>query len=307
MTAIITRGSAPRLLQDGLRDIFNNQLGMHESKYDKIFKVSDSRKAFEIDLQMTGFGRASTKDEGDDITFDTMQQGISPKYLHVTVAKGYIITEEAQEDDLYDQYSDGARALADSLAITRELDAHSVLNNGFDTGYTMTNGDGLPLFSTAHLNGGPDGGTYSNRLTIDADLSEASLEDLLIQIMNFTDERGLQRPLMAERLIAAPANAFNAHRIMKSSLQSGTANNDTNAVKDMGMVKNGVLISPYLTDSDAWFLTTNHPKGLKFYQRVAPQFGQDNAFTSGNARYKARQRYSYGWSAAAGIYGSQGA
>lgn len=307
MTTPITRGSAPRLLQEGLLGVFNSAVEKHESKFDKIFEVKTSRKSFEVMLQMEGFGRSSEKDEGDDITFDTRQQGISPKFIHVTQAKGFIITEEAQEDELYDQYTDGPQALADSMTISRELDAHSVLNNGFDTNYTMTDGDGLPLFSTAHLFGGTDGNTYSNRLTVDADLSEASLEDMSIQIMNFKDERNLQRALMAKRLIIAPANVFEAQRILGSVLQNDTANNATNALRDLGIVKDGFLVSPYLTDTDAWYLTTNHPKGLTFFQRVAISFGQDNAFTSGNARYKARQRYSYGWGAAAGIFGSQGA
>ena len=307
MTTPITRGSAPRLLQEGLEGVFNSAVAQHESKYDKIFEIKDSRKAFEVMLQMEGFGRSSEKDEGDDISFDTRQQGISPKFIHTTQAKGFIITEEAQEDELYDQYTDGPRALADSMTISREIDAHSVLNNGFDTNFTMTDGDGQPLLSTAHLFGGTDGRTYSNRLAVDADLSEASLEDMLIQIMGFTDERGLQRALMAKKLVVAPGNAFNAQRILGSTLQNDTGNNATNALKDMNVISDGHLVTPYLTDADAWFLTTNHQKGLTFFQRVAISFGQDNAFTSGNARYKARQRYSYGWGAAAGVFGSQGA
>lgn len=304
---VITTGSIPRLLQDGVRTVFDNQLDKHESKYDKIFRVLDSSKAFELDVQMEGFGLPSEKDEGDDITFDTRMQGFTPKYVHIELAKGYIVTQVALEDEQYGQLNDGAQALADSMNIGREVFAHSVLNNGFDSNYTMTDGDGSALFSTSHT-AGPSGTTYSNKLSVDADLSEASLEDLLAQLMTFEDERGLRRALMADRLIvAAGTNVFNAQRIMGSVLQNDTANNATNAVRDLGLLKNGWMSSPYLTDADAWFLTTNHPNGLKFYQRVDIQFGQDNAFTSGNARFKARQRISYGWTSAAGVYGSQGA
>lgn len=307
MTTAITTGNIARLLQRGVGDIFNNELEQHAAKYDKIFQVKDSQKAFEVNVQMEGFGRGSTKDQGDDITFDTRQQGITPKYVHSTVAKGFIITEEALEDELYGQFEDGARALARSMAITRELDAHATLNDGFDTNVTMTDGDGDSLFSTSHTSG-PSGNTYSNRLSTDADLEVASLEDMLTLIMTAEDERGLPVALMAKRLVvAAGSNAFEAQRILGSVLQSNTAENATNAIRDMGLVEDGWLSSPYLTDSDAWFITTNHPNGLKFYQRVDISFDQDNAFTSGNARYKARQRYSHGWDSAMGVYGTQGA
>lgn len=302
----ITTGSLPRLLQEGVGRIFNNQLEQHESKYDKIFDVRDSQKAFEVNVQMEGFGRASNKDEGDDITFDTRQQGYTPKYVHSTVAKGFIITEESMEDEQYEQFDDGARALARSLSITRELDAHSVLNNGFDSNFTMTDGDGSALFSTSHTSG-PSGRTFQNKLSVDADLSEASLEDMLDLIENAEDERGLPVALMARKLVvAAGTNSFNAQRIMGSVLQNDTGNNATNAVRDMNLIREGWMSSPYLTDKDAWFICTDHPNGLKFYQRRDITFGQDNAFTSGNARFKASQRYSHGWDSALGVFGSQG-
>lgn len=307
MTTAISRGSLPRLLQDGVGKVFGNELNMHEPKYTKCFQVLDSNKSFEVNVQMEGFGRASNKDEGDDITFDTRRQGFTPKYVHSTVAKGFIVTEEALEDELYGQFNDGARALARSMNITRELDAASVFNNGFDSNATMTDGDGSELFSTSHSNG-PSGGTYTNRLAVDADLDEASLEDAIAIVQTMEDARGLPAALECTRLlVAAGANTFNAQRILGSTHQSGTANNDTNAIKDMNALRDGWMSSPYLTDADAWFVLTNAPNGLKFYQRVDVEFGQDNAFTSGNARFKARQRYSYGWDDARGAIGSQGA
>lgn len=307
MSTIITRGSIPRLLQDGVGNIFGNELAEHEPKYDKIFMVKDSQKAFEVNVQMEGFGRFSNKDEGDDISFDSRRQGFTPKYIHSTWAKGFIVTEEAIDDELYNQFSDGAKALARAATITNELDAHSVLNNGFDTAYTMTDGDGTSLFSTTHSNG-PSGGTYQNRLTVDADLSEASLEDILALVMQTTDARGLPAALMPKRLVVRSGNnAFNAQRILGSVLQNDSANNATNAVRDMNLFKDGWLASPFLTDDDAWFVTTDAPNGLKFYWRRKVRFGQDNAFTSGNARFKADYRTSYGWDDARGVFGTNGA
>jgi len=304
--SVITTGSIPRLLQDGVGTIFGNSLKEHDPKFSKLFEVLNSKKAFEVNVQMEGFGRASTKDEGDDITFDTRQQGFTPKYVHSSVAKGFIVTQEALEDEQYGQFKDGAKALARSMNITRELDSHSVFNNGFDSNVTMIDGDGDSLFSTSHSNG-PSGGTYSNRLAVDADLSEDSLEDMLAQIMTTEDARGLPAALMARKLVvAAGTNAFEAQRILGSVLQNDTANNATNAVRDMNSIYEGWTSSPYLTDQDAWFICTDAPNGLKFYQRVAVDFQKDEAFTSGNERFKARQRYSYGWDDARGAFGSQG-
>jgi hypothetical protein len=303
----IGTGSLPRLLQDGVANVFGDSLKEYPSIYDKIFATEKSNKNFEVDVQLEGFARASAKAEGDDITFDTRRQGFTPKYQHTTFAKGFIVTEEALEDELYGQLDKGARALARAMRITKELETHNVLNNGFDSNFLMIDGDGSALFATNHLNG-PSGGTFSNKLTVDADLSEASLEDLLNLVMTAKDARGLPAHLMAMRLVVASGNnSFNAQRILGSVLQNDTANNATNAVRDMKAVKEGFLSSPYLTDPDAWFLTTDAPDGLKFYQRRAVRFGQDNAFTSGNARFKADERYSAGWSDPRGCFASQGA
>jgi hypothetical protein len=302
----ISTGSLPRLLQDGVNKVFGDSLKEHDTKWDKMFSIHQSSKNFEVDVQLEGFTRATSKNEGDDITFDSRQQGFTPKYQHTTFAKGYIVTEEALEDELYGQLNDGARALARSMNLTKEIEGAAIYNNGFDAGSLMTDGDGVALFSTAHPNG-PSGGTYSNRLAIDADLSETALEDMLIQVQTITDARGQQAALQAQRLIVAPANGFEAQRILGSVLQNDTGNNATNAVRDMNSVRDGFMTNPFLTDADAWFLTTDAPQGLKYFSRRAVRFGQDNAFTSGNARFKADERYVFGWSDARGAFGTAGA
>jgi len=306
MAGTISTGSVPRLLQEGVANVFGNSLNEHPTNWDKMFMSESSTKAFEVDVQLEGFNRASNKPEGDDITFDSRRQGFTPKYVHTTFAKGYIVTEEALEDELYGQLNDGARALARVMRITKEIEGAAVYNNGFDAGETMLDGDGSALFSLTHSNG-PSGGTYSNRLTVDADLSEASLEDLLIQIQTITDARGLPAALQAMKLCVAPANSFEAQRILGSVLQNDTGNNATNAVRDMNSVRDGFNSNPFLTDTDAWFLITDAPQGMKYYTRRAVRFGQDDAFTSGNARFKADERYSFGWTDARGAFGSAGA
>jgi hypothetical protein len=306
MAGVIGTGSLPRLLQDGVSEVFGNAMGEHETCYDKLFKTLTSNKNFEVNVQLEGFSRSANKDEGDDITFDSRRQGFTPKYQHNTLAKGFIVTEEALEDELYGQLSDGAQALARAMRIGKEIDGANVFNNGFDSTITMVDGDGDELFNTAHSNG-PSGGTYSNRLAVDADLTEASLEDALAIVQTMDDARGLPAALQAQRLVvAAGTNSFNAQRILGSVLQNDTGNNATNAVRDMNSVRDGWVSNPYLTDTDAWFLTTDAPSGLKYYSRRAVRFGQDNAFTSGNARFKADERYSFGWDDARGAIGSQG-
>ena len=291
MTGVIGTGSVPRLLQDGLGDISGNSLKTHETKFDKMFQMKSSEKAFVVNAQLEGFSRSNLKDEGDDITFDSRRQGFTPKYVHDTFAKGYIVTEEALEDELYNQLSDGAQALARGMMIGREIDGADVYNNGFNSAFTMLDGDGSQLFATNHSNG-PSGGTYSNTLAVAADLSETSLEDLISIIMRIEDARGLPMALQGQRLVvAAGTNAFNAQRILGSVLQNDTGNNATNAVRDMNVVRDGFMSTPYLTDTDAWFITTDAPHGLKYYTRRDVRFGRDNAFTSGNARFKADMRY----------------
>lgn len=300
---VIATGSIPRLLQEGIHKVFGDSLAEWPAFYNRIYAALKSRKDYEVDVQVEGFGLADEKDQGDDISFDTSSQGYAPKYLHVTYAKGFIITEEAIEDELYGIFTKGPRRLSKAMAISREFYAHEPLNNAWDTNFTMLGGDGKPLFSTTHSNG-PSGGTFSNRLTVEADLSEASLEDLIALIRRAEDARGLPAMLSMERLvIAAGVNEFNTQRIMGSVLQNDTANNATNAVRDLGFIKQGSLATPYLTEQGAWFITTNADEGLQYFQRREITFGQDNSFTTGNARYKSSMRQSQGWTDPRGAYG----
>jgi hypothetical protein len=300
---VIATGTIPRLLQEGVNKVFGNGLKEWDPKYSKIYMVDKSTKDYEVDVQVDGFGLAAVKDQGDDITFDSSSQGFVPKYYHVTYGKGFIITEEAIEDELYGQFTQGAKRLAKAMNISREYYAHQPLNNAWDTNYTMLGGDGKPLFSTTHPNG-PAGGTFSNRLTVEADLSEASLEDLTGLVLTATDARGLPAMITIKRLvISAGVNAFNTQRIMGSVLQNDTGNNATNAMKDLGLITEGWMQTPYLTQQRAWFLTTNAEDGLRYFQRREITFGQDNSFTTGNARFKSTMRQSQGWSDARGAYG----
>lgn len=300
---VISTGSIPRLLQEGVHKVFGDSLDQWPEYHNRIFTVRGSEKDYEVDVQLEGFGLANVKDQGDDITFDSRTQGFVPKWYHTVYAKGYIVTEEALEDELYGQLDKGAQALARAMRISKEFYSHEILNNGWDTNFTMLGGDGKPLFSTTHPNG-PSGGTYSNRLTVEADLSEASLEDLIALVRRATDARGLPAMLSMETLvIAAGVNEFNTQRIMGSVLQNDTGNNATNAVKDLAFIKKGSLATPYLTEQQAWFLTTNAPEGLVHFDRRPINFGQDNSFTTGNARFKSSMRFSDGWGTAQGAYG----
>lgn len=299
-------GNVSRLIQEGVGTVFGDELKEFPTIYDKMFRTLSSTKAFEVNVQLEGFNRASLRPEGDNLQFDSRRQGFTPKYVMRTFAKGFIVTKQALSDELYGQLSEGATKLARCMRITKELEGASVYNNGFDPAFTMIDGDGSPLFDTAHSNG-PSGGTYSNRLAIDADLSEAALEDLLALVQTTKDARGLPAMLQAVRLvIAAGNNTFNAQRILGSVLQNDTSNNATNAIRDMNQVRDGLLSSPYLTDPKAWFLTTDILEGLKYYTRWPVEFGQDNAFASSNARFKADERYDFGWDQGRGVFGSQG-
>ena len=306
MAGTISTGNIPRLIQDGLNRIFGSVYDEHPKEFDKIYELMDSGKAFEVDAQVEGLGLASQKPEGDEIPFDSFTQGFTPKYINLTYAKGFIATKEALQDELYGQLANKTRRLAFSMTQTKEVVGANILNRGFNSSFTMPDGDGVELFSTAHING-PSGGTFSNKLAVDADLTEASLEDLLIIIGQTTDPRDLQIAIQAMNLIIPVALQFEAQRILGSVLQNDTGNNATNATKDMNSVRNGFSVNHYLTDSDQWQLTTNAPDGMKYFTRQAVEFGQDNAFTSGNARMKADERYSFGWSDPRGMFASAGA
>lgn len=303
--ATMTRGNFPRLLQEGIKKVYGQAYDEHSVQYTRIVDEDRSTKAFEVDVQLEGFGLAEVKSEGSDVAFDEMRQGFTPKYNHLTFAKGFICTEEALEDELYGQLKKRARALAFAMRQTQEVSAANLLNRGFNSSYTMVDGDGKELFATDH-GLGPSGGTFSNELAIAADLSEASIEDLVIQIMEATDARGLRINIAPKCLIVPPSLAFEAHRILNSELQNDTANNAINAVRSMGIFPDGVCVNNYLTSQDAWFIKTNCPEGVKRFNRRAPSFGEDNAFTSGNARFKATARWSDGWTDPRGMFGSAG-
>jgi len=306
MSSTITRGSIPRLLQEGVKNVFGNNYKMLDPIHSKLYEVIGSKKAYELAVMLEGFGVASVKEEGDDITFDSRQQGTTPKYVHVTWGKGFIMTREAIRDELYGQLTSGAKALGRSMAITKEINAATLFNTAFATTSAMSGGDGLAMISTAHLNG-PSGGTYSNRLAVDADFSEASLEDMLKIISRATDPRGLPLALQANMLVGHSDQQFEFQRVLKSDGQNDTANNAINAVKSMGSIK-GIIASPYLsTDVDAWFITTNAPDGLKMYQREDVTFDQDLTFASRNSRFLAFESYCFGYDDPRAVYGSSGA
>jgi len=303
--AIITTGDGPRLLQSGLNKIFGDSLKQHPDFTSEMFAIEKSKKAYEIDLQWEGLGLAKQKDEGDMIQYDTMAQGFTPKYVHLTYALGITATKEMLQDEQYGVLANRTKALARSVVQTQNVLAASVFNNGFDTNYTMASGDGKPLFSATHPNG-PHGGTYSNLAATSADLSESTLEDMLVQIKGAADARGLKANLAGRKLVVGPYYAFIAQRILASQLQSGTSNNAINAIKSLGALSEGFVVNPYLTDVDAWFVLTDVDNGLKCIVRQEAEFQEDNSFSTGNMRFKVDFRRSLGWTDPRGAYGNQG-
>jgi len=303
----ITTGNIPRLLQDGLNKVFGESFDRFPLQWPNIFDRDTSTKNFEIDQMVEGFGSASTKAEGAGIDFDSQSQGFAPKYQHITTAKGFMVTEEALEDELYGVLKNGSRALGSSMRVREETRGASVLNNGFDSSFLQPGGDGKSLFNASHPQGPSSTGVFTNQLAVAADLTEASLEDMLILIGQAKDNRGLQIQLRAERLIIPVNLQFDSQRILRSVLQNDTANNATNAIKDMGAIAQGDSVNNYLTDTNAWFIKTDAPTGLRYFSRRELRFGQDNAFTTGNMRMKADKRDSFGWSEPRGIYGTPGA
>lgn len=300
----MSRQNFPKQLQDGLNTVFGLAYDDFETLYDKIFDINQSQKAYEEDVLMVGLGGALEKAEGQSVSYDSGSEAWVARYLHSTIALAFAITEEAVEDgrygDIGQKYS---KALARSMRYTKEVRGASVLNNAFSSSYT--GGDSKALCATDHPLAG--GGTLANKPTTDADLSEESLEDAMIAIEGFVDDRGIPIMVKAERLIIPRQSQFIAHRILKANGQSGTANNDPNALKDMGMLPGGMTVNVYLADSDAWFIKTNAQDGLKHFVRRKLKRGMEGDFDSGNMRYKASERYSFGWTDWRGIYGSQGA
>jgi hypothetical protein len=272
-------------------------------QHKEIYETESSDRSFEEETKLSGFGTAPVKAEGSAIAYDNAQEAWSTRYNHETIALGFSITEEAVEDNLYDSLSARyTKSLARAMAYTKQVKAASVLNNGFSGNFA--GGDGVALFSTAHPTVG--GGTNSNTAAVQVDLNETSLEAAVIQIAAWTDERGLLIAAKPQKLVIPPALMFVADRLLKTEGRVGTADNDINALKQMGSIPGGSTVNNFLTDTNAWFLTTDVPNGLKHFVRTPMSTSMDGDFDTGNVRYKARERYSFGWSDPLGMWGSSG-
>ena len=300
----INRAQLVKELEPGLNALFGLEYDQYEDEHTMIFDTESSDRAFEEEVMLSGFQEAPVKAEGAPVTYDTAQESWTARYTHETIALAFALTEEAMEDNLYDSISARyTKALARSMNQTKQVKAANILNNGFST--TYPGGDGKPLLTTDHPT--ITGGDVKNEPSTAADLNETSLENALIDIAAFVDERGLKVNVKARRLIVPPALQFVADRILNTPGRVGTADNDINAVRNMSAVPDGYAVNHYLTDTDAFFLRTDAPNGLKHFVRTPVSTGMEGDFESGNVRYKARERYSFGWSDWRGIYGSPGA
>jgi hypothetical protein len=299
----ISRAQLLKELLPGLNALFGLEYKTYGEQHKEIYETETSERSFEEETKLSGFSAAPVKNEGSAIAYDNAQEAWTARYNHETIAMGFSITEEAVEDNLYDSLSSRyTKALARAMAYTKQVKAAYVLNNAFTT--TVTYGDGVTLCSTAH----PliSGGTNSNRPTTGADLNETSLENAVIQIAGWTDERGLLIAAKPKKLVVPPSLQFVATRLLETELRVGTADNDINAIKNNGSIPGGYTVNNYLTDTNAWFLLTDVPNGLKHFIRTPMSTGMDGDFDTGNVRYKARERYSFGVSDPLGIFGSPG-
>jgi hypothetical protein len=300
----MTRLQFTKQLQDGLNTVFGLEYDEHPSLYDKLFDVTTSAKAYEEDVLMVGLGGAVEKAEGAAVTYDSGQEAWVARYQHATIALAFSITEEAVEDGRYGDIGQKfAKSLAKSMRYTKEVRGISVLNNAFSSSYT--GGDAKALCATDHPLAG--GGSLGNKPTTDADVSEESLEDAMVAIDGYVDDRGIPMMIKAKSLHIPRQSQFVVHRILKSLGQSGNANNDTNALKDLNALPGGAITNVFIADSDAWFIKTNAADGLKHFVRRKLKKGMEGDFETGNMRYKASERYSFGWTDWRGIYGSSGA
>lgn len=299
----MNRAQFRRQLQLGLNTNFGLEYGRHPEQWRDLFKVENSTKAYEEDQLLIGLGAAAVKPEGGSITYDSGREGWTARYTHETIALAFAITEEAVEDG---QYGDLARkyspALARSLQHTKEVKGAAVFNNGFNASYAT--GDGQPLFSTAHPLSG--GGVGANAFDTPADLSEASLEEALTRISEFEDDRGIPISVMPQKLAIPPQLQWTAQRLLRSKLRPGTGDNDINVINDTDAIPGGFCVNQRFVDPDAWFLTTDAPDGLKHFVRKKVQRGMEGDFETGNLRYKARERYSFGTTDWRGAFGSPG-
>jgi hypothetical protein len=298
----ISRAQLLKELLPGLNALFGLEYKTYGEEHKEIYETETSERSFEEETKLSGFSAAPVKAEGAAIAYDNAQEAWTARYNHETIALGFSITEEAVEDNLYDSLSKRyTKALARAMAYTKQVKAASVLNNGFSSSYV--GGDGKALFAADH----PlvSGGSNSNRLTA-SDLNETSLEAAVIQIAGWTDERGLLIAAKPNKLIVPPALMFTAKRLLDTELRVATADNDINALKAMGSIPGGYTVNHYLTDTNAWFLTTDVPNGMKHFVRTPLQNSMDGDFDTGNVRYKSRERYSFGWSDPLGMFGSPG-
>ena len=299
----ISRAQLLKELLPGLNALFGLEYSKYEDEHAEIYETENSERSFEEEVKLSGFGAAPVKPEGGAVSFDSAQESFTARYNHETVAMGFSITEEAMEDNLYDSLSARyTKALARAMAYTKQTKAASLLNNGFDT---FNSGDGTTLFSTSHPT--VAGGNQKNRLTTNADLNETSLEQMVIDIAAFVDERGLLIAARPRKLIVPPALMFVATRLLQTEQRSGSADNDLNAIRSNGSIPEGFVVNHYLTDTDAFFLTTDVPNGMKMFVRTPMATSMDGDFDTGNVRYKARERYSFGVSDPLGMFGSPGA
>jgi len=300
----ISRAQLSKELEPGLNALFGMEYARYENQHSEIFTTESSDRSFEEEVMLSGFGAAPTKSEGTGVAFDDANEAYTARYNHETIALAFSITEEAVEDNLYDRLSGRyTKALARSMAHTKQVKAASVLNNAFDS--TVTGGDGKELCATDHPL--TNGATFANEPSTAADLNETSLEDALIKIAGFVDERGLIVALRGMKLIIPRQLQFVAERIMNSTLRVSTSDNDANAMKNMGMLPEGYVVNDFLTDTDAFFLMTDTPRGFLHFERVALSTGMEADFDTGNMRYKARERYSFGFSDPRCVFGSPGA
>jgi len=300
----ISRAQLLKELLPGLNALFGLEYAKYGEEHKEIYETETSERSFEEETKLSGFSAAPVKNEGSAIAYDNGQEAWTARYNHETIAMGFSLTEEAIEDNLYDSLSARyTKALARSMAYTKQVKAAAVLNNGFSSSYV--GGDGVSLFNANH----PlvSGGVNSNVPSTPADLNETSLEAAVIQISLWTDERSLLIAAKPRKLVVPPALQFVATRLLETELRVGTNDNDINALKNNGSIPEGYAINHFLTDTNAWFLTTDVPNGMKHFERTPLQNSMDGDFDTGNVRYKSRERYSFGWSDPLGMYGSAGA
>ena len=301
----ISRAQLLKELLPGLNALFGMEYSTYGEEHKEIYESETSERSFEEETKLSGFSAAPVKNEGSAIAYDNAQEAWTTRYNHETIALGFSITEEAIEDNLYDSLSARyTKALARAMAYTKQVKAAAVLNNGFTNSSQYYGGDGVPLFSANH----PlvSGGVNSNVPSVMTDLNETALENAVIQIAAWTDERSLLIAAKPRKLIVPPSLQFVATRLLETSLRVGTTDNDINAIKNNGSIPEGYTINHFLTDTNAWFLTTDVPNGMKHFVRTPLATSMDGDFDTGNVRYKARERYSFGWSDPLGMFGSSG-